>query len=44
VREAGVFDDEPHLIARMRDHELWMTLFRDQDSNLHGLTSEVRQA
>ena len=22
------FDDEPHLIARMPDHELWMTFFR----------------
>ncbi len=23
------FDDEPHLIAKMPDHELWMTFFRD---------------
>lgn len=36
------FDDEPHLIARMPDHELWMTFFRDPDGNLHGLMSEVR--
>jgi methylmalonyl-CoA/ethylmalonyl-CoA epimerase len=36
------FDDEPHLIARMPDHELWMTFFRDPDDNLHGLMSEVR--
>jgi methylmalonyl-CoA/ethylmalonyl-CoA epimerase len=36
------FDDEPHLIARMTDHELWMTFFRDPDGNLHGLMSEVR--
>ncbi|HLE98915.1 MAG TPA: VOC family protein [Gaiellaceae bacterium] len=41
--ERGVpFDDEPHLIARMPDHELWMTFFRDPDGNLHGLMSEVR--
>ena len=41
--ERGVpFDDEPHLIARMPDHELWMTFFRDPDRNLHGLMSEVR--
>ena len=41
--ERGVpFDDEPHLIARMSDHELWMTFFRDPDRNLHGLMSEVR--
>jgi methylmalonyl-CoA/ethylmalonyl-CoA epimerase len=38
------FDDEPHLIARMPDHELWMTFFRDPDRNLLGLMSEVRQA
>ena len=41
--ERGVpFDDEAHLIARMPDHELWMTFFRDPDGNLHGLMSEVR--
>ena len=36
------FDDEPHLIAKMPDHELWMTFFRDPDRNVHGLMSEVR--
>ncbi|HEU0246569.1 MAG TPA: VOC family protein [Gaiellaceae bacterium] len=35
------FDDEPHLIARMPDHELWMTFFRDPDHNVHALMSEV---
>jgi hypothetical protein len=30
------FDDEPHLIARIPDHELWMAFFRDPDRNLHG--------
>jgi len=40
--ERGVsFDDEPHLIARMPDHELWMTFFRDPDRNVHALMSEV---
>ena len=40
--ERGVpFEDEPHLIARMPDHELWMTFFRDPDRNLHGLMAEV---
>ena len=43
LAERGVpFDDEPHLIARMPDHELWMTFFRDPDRNLLGLMSEVR--
>ena len=36
------FEDEPHLVACMPDHELWMTFFRDPDRNLHGLMSEVR--
>jgi catechol 2,3-dioxygenase-like lactoylglutathione lyase family enzyme len=36
------FEDEPHLIAKMPDHELWMTFFRDPDRNLHGLMCEVR--
>lgn len=36
------FDDEPHLIAKMPDHELWMTLFRDPDRNLLALECEVR--
>ena len=36
------FDDEPHLIAKMPDHELWMAFFRDPDRNLHGLMSEIR--
>ena len=35
------FDDEPHLIAEMPDHELWMTFFRDPDRNLHALMAEV---
>jgi methylmalonyl-CoA/ethylmalonyl-CoA epimerase len=37
-----VFEDEPHLIAKMPDHDLWMTFFRDPDRNLLGLMSEVR--
>ena len=37
------FDDEPHLIARMPDHELWMTFFRDPDRNLLGLMAEACQ-
>jgi methylmalonyl-CoA/ethylmalonyl-CoA epimerase len=36
------FDDEPHLIAKLPDHDLWMAFFRDPDRNLHGLMSEVR--
>src|SRR6266446_6711260 len=28
------FEAEPHLVARMPDHELWMGFFRDPDCNL----------
>ena len=38
------FEGEPHLIARMPDHELWMTFLRDPDRNLIGLMSEVPSA
>jgi methylmalonyl-CoA/ethylmalonyl-CoA epimerase len=33
---------EPHLIARMPDHDLWMAFFRDPDRNLLALMCEVR--
>lgn len=35
------FIDEPHLIARMPDHDLWMVFFRDSEGNTLGLMSEV---
>ena len=34
-------EGEPHLIARMPDHDLWMAFFRDPDRNLLALMSEV---
>ena len=36
------FVDEPHLIARMPDHELWMCFFRDPDGNTLALMEERR--
>jgi methylmalonyl-CoA/ethylmalonyl-CoA epimerase len=43
LRDRGVdFRDEPHLIARMPDHELWMAFFRDGEGNTLALMSEVR--
>ena len=36
------FLDEPHLIAKMPDHELWMAFFDDTEGNTHGLMCEVR--
>jgi len=38
------FEDEPHVIARMPDHDLWMTFFRDSEENLLALMSEVCHA
>ena len=42
VARQVVFEGEPHLIARMPDHELWMAFFRDPSGNLMALMSEVR--
>ena len=43
LREQDVsFEGEPHLIARMPDHELWMAFFRDSEGNMLALMSEIR--
>jgi len=36
------FIDEPHLIARMPDHELWLAEFRDSENNVCALMEEKR--
>ena len=36
------FEVEPHLIAKLPDHELWMCVFHDTEGNLQALMSEVR--
>ena len=42
-QERGVtFRTEPHLVARMPDHELWMAFFQDSEGNTLALMSEVR--
>jgi methylmalonyl-CoA/ethylmalonyl-CoA epimerase len=38
------FEGEPHLIAKMPDHDLWMAFFLDTEGNLLALMSEVREA
>jgi methylmalonyl-CoA/ethylmalonyl-CoA epimerase len=44
MKDQGVkFEDEPHLIARLPDHDLWMTFFRDSEGNLLALMSEVKR-
>jgi methylmalonyl-CoA/ethylmalonyl-CoA epimerase len=43
LRARGVsFVDEPHLIARLPEYELWMTFFRDPDGNPLALMCESR--
>lgn len=43
LKAAGVyFEQEPHLVAKMPDHELWMAFFRDPDNNLLALMEERR--
>lgn len=36
------FRDEPHLVAKLPDHELWMAFFKDSEGNTLALMSEVR--
>ncbi len=44
LTEQGVtFTGEPHLVAKLPDHELWMVFFEDQDGNTLALMSEVRE-
>jgi len=42
LRARGVrFERDPHLIAKLATHELWMAFFRDADKNLLALMTEV---
>ena len=36
-----VFSDEPHLIAPMEDHDLWMAFFTDPEGNILALMQEA---
>jgi methylmalonyl-CoA/ethylmalonyl-CoA epimerase len=41
LRQRGArFVDEPHRIARLEDHELWMVFLRDPDEHLLALMAE----
>ena len=43
LKERGVeFKDKPHLIARMPDHELWMSFFKDSEGNTLALMAEKK--
>jgi altronate dehydratase len=42
LAERGVaFEEEPHLVARMADYDLWMAVFRDRDRNLLAIMAEA---
>ncbi len=43
VARGAKSEQGPSLIAKMPDHELWMSFVRDPDRNLVGLMSEVRK-
>jgi methylmalonyl-CoA/ethylmalonyl-CoA epimerase len=36
------FEREPHLVARMPDHELWLAEFNDSEDNILALMAEKR--
>ena len=43
LKARGVaFVEDPHLVARMPDHELWMAFLRDSEGNILALMEEVR--
>jgi methylmalonyl-CoA/ethylmalonyl-CoA epimerase len=42
VAKAVTFIDEPHMIAKMPDHELWLGEFRDSEGNVLALMEERR--
>ena len=43
LKARGVaFERDPHLVAKMPGHELWMALFRDPDGNALALMCEKK--
>ena len=38
------FLSEPHLVAKMQDHDLWMAFFKDPDGYTIGLMSEMARS
>ena len=43
-RKGVILLQEPHLVAKMPDHDLWMAFLKDPTGNVLGLMSEVRVA
>ena len=43
LKAKGVeFLEDPHLIAKMPDHDLWLSAFKDSEGNMLGLMEEKR--
>lgn len=43
LQSRGVeFDRQPHLVAKMPDHEIWMAFFHDPDGNPLALMGAIR--
>lgn len=40
-RRGAKFIDEPHLIAKMPDHDLWMVFLSDSENNTLGIMCEI---
>jgi methylmalonyl-CoA/ethylmalonyl-CoA epimerase len=40
--KAVKFVGDPHIVAKMPDHDLWMAFFRDSEGNLLALMHEAR--
>ncbi len=41
ARRGVNYRDGPHIIAKLPDHELWLTFFEDLDKNILALMREV---
>jgi len=45
LKEQGVvFLQDPHLVGRMPNHDLWLALMKDPDDNVLGIMSEAPRA
>jgi methylmalonyl-CoA/ethylmalonyl-CoA epimerase len=42
VAKGATFEQPPHIVATMPDHELWMAFLRDSEGNLLALMEEKR--
>jgi methylmalonyl-CoA/ethylmalonyl-CoA epimerase len=43
IERNAKIEGEPHIVARMPDHDLWLAEFRDSEGNIMALMSEKRR-